>query len=399
MARRITNHSGRKHTSGKSKGKVFSARHADRNFNTANAPNIDPSLSHLNTYWLNPNLGIQALTIDELERKYYQKYFAEYIKVTNEKHEKSRHYERMIDANKLRNSSRTCIEDTLLYFGDKKNQIPNEIYDKIVADFVSWHQETFPQAVITAYATHRDEPNSAVHTELRVCWSCLHPNGYLYPNQTVALEQMGLQNNGKKNDNAKIEYTRRCREKQAELVVAYGYSVELTPIEGKGGQTLEEFKRDKAKAERLEQEKFILSQKEIAAAEADIRQNRFNKDEVVMPAELAKQLITTSLERDRYKQEYERERRRNDSNIDQERMELRMQLSQEKEQHAKTQAQLDELKQGIRQFLGQKLEIFLRWFKQFREERDRNKKFREEQERIKNRIQNQAYGQEYHHTR
>ena len=399
MARRVTNHSGRKHTSGKSKGKVFSARHADRNFNTANAPNIDPSLSHLNTYWLNPNLGIQALTIDELERKYYQKYFAEYIKVTNEKHEKSRHYERMIDAHKLRNSSRTCVEDTLLYFGDKKNQIPNEIYDKIVADYISWHQETFPQAVVLAYATHRDEPLSATHTELRCCWTAIHEDNYMYPNQTKALEQMGLQSNRKKNDNAKIEYTRLCREKQAELVVAYGYSVELTPIEGKGGQTLEEFKRDKAKAERLEQEKFILSQKEIETAEADIRQNRFNKDEVIMPAELAKQLITTSLERDRYKQEYERERRRNDSNIDQERMELRMQLSQEKAQHAKTQAQLDELKQGIRQFLGQKLEIFLRWFKQFREERDRNRKFREEQERIKRRIQSQEYGQEYHHTR
>ncbi len=399
MARRITNHSGRKHTSGKSKGKVFSARHADRNFNTANAPNIDPRLSHLNTYWLNPDLGIQALTIDELERKYYQKYFAEYIKATNEKHEKSRHYERMIDAQKLRNSSRTCVEDTLLYFGDKKNQIPNEIYDKIVADYVSWHRETFPQAVVTSYATHRDEPLSATHTELRCIWTAFHEDGYLYPNQTKALEQMGLQNNHQKNNNAKIEYTRLCREKQAELVVAYGYSVELTPIEGKGGQTLEEFKRDKAKAERLEQEKFILSEKEIAAAEADIRQNRLNKDEVIMPAELAKKLVTTSLERDRYKRAYECEQNRNDSNIDQEKMELRMQLHQEKAQHAKTQAQLEELQQALRQFLAQKFEIFLRWFKQFREDRDKNRKFREEQERIKSRIQNQEYGQEYHHTR
>ena len=399
MARRITNHSGRKHTGGKGKGKVFSARHADRNFNTANAPNIDLSLSHLNTYWLNPDLGIKALTIDELERKYYQKYFAEYIKVTNEKHEKSRHYERMIDANKLRNSSRTCVEDTLLYFGDKQNQIPNDIYDKIIADYIAWHQQTFPQAVVLAYATHRDEPLSATHTELRCVWTAIHEDGYMYPNQTKSLEQMGLQNNRKKHDNAKMEYTRRCREKQAELVVSYGYTVELTPLEGEGGQTLEEFKRDKAKAERLEQEKFILSQEEISAAETNIRQNRFNKDEVIMPAELAKQLVTTSLERDRYKRAYEREQSRNDSNIDREKMELRMQLRQEREEHAKTQAQLDELKQGIRQFLGQKLEIFLRWFKQFREERTRSKQFREEQERIKRRIQTQTQEQEYYHTR
>ena len=394
MARRITNHSGRTHKSGKNKGKVFSARHADRNFNTGRDKHIDPSLSHLNTYWTNPDLGITAKTFDEFEQKFYESRFAEHIAATNEKHEKTRHYERMIDARSLRNNSRTCVEDTLLYFGDKDNPLPDKERDEIVAEFIAWHQEKFPQCVILDYATHRDEPLSATHTEVRSCWCAVHEDGYLYPNQTKALEQMGHKNKGQKRDNAKMEYTRLCREKQAEILMAHGYAVELTPKHDKGGQKLEEFKRDKAIEERQEQEKFILSPEEVKKAETEIRPNKFNKDEVVMPKEIARKLVVTSLERDRYKKEYETTRDYKDKSIDQEKMELRIQLNRERENHQETKNKLREITDFTKEFLVERgmLQAFQKLLQLYRDEKAfKQKLFQERQERLRQQEQEHTH--------
>ena len=379
MARRITNHSGRKHRN----GRVFSSRHADRNYNTANDPHIDQSLSCKNTYWMNPNLRISAKTFDDFEEEFYRRFYAEYIIATNAKHEKSRHYERMTSAKKLRNSPRTCVEDTLLYFGDKNNPLPDEVRDAIVSEFVDWHMRTFPQCIVLCYATHRDEPQSAIHTELRCAWTAKHDDGFLYPNQTKALEQMNIKGNGQRKDNAKKEYTRLCRAKQSELLIAHGYSVELEPS-GKSGRELEEFKRDRAIEERKEQEKFIIHPEEKSKIEEQIKPSRVHKDEVVMPKELAEKLITSSLERDRYKQQYERERSFKDASIDREKMGLRIQLNQLQTELKELKERFRDLNTCVREFMEQRglMQTFLQAVERFkREKEERLRQFQQEQER------------------
>ena len=383
VARRITNHSGRKHKN----GKVFSSRHADRNYNTKNDPHIDPSLSCKNVYWMNPNLGIKAKTFDQFEQKFYETYFANYIAETNKKHEKSRHYERMTDARKLRSSSRTCVEDTLLYFGDKKNPLPDSEFDLIMSEFVSWHMEKFPQCVVLDYAIHRDEPSSAVHGEMRCVWVSIGEDNILCPNQTKALEQMGIHGNGEKKDNAKKEYTRLCRAKQAEILVSHGYSVELTP-NGKGGKNIEELKREKAIEERKEQEKFILHPEDKKEIESQIRPNRFDKDEVIMPKKLAQKLVVSSLERDRYKCEYERERDYKDERIEQEKMGLRIQLNREIEEHNKLKERFKDFNSCVKEFMERRglMQIFLKAVEQFKQEKEeRIRQLQQAQERARQR--------------
>lgn len=394
MSRRVSNHSGRKHRN----GKVFSSRHADRNYNTKNDPHIDSSLSHLNTYWMNPNLNISAKNFDEFEQAYYQIYYADFIASTNTKHEKSRHYERMTSARKLRDSPRTCVEDTLLYFGDKKNPLPDEVRDAIVAEYIDWHIKTFPQCIVLSYATHRDEPQSAIHTEMRCAWSAIHADGYLYPNQTKALEQMGIQSNGQRKDNAKKEYTRMCRAKQAELLISHGYAVELSPKEGKGGQTMEEFKRDKAIEERKEQEKFIIHPEEKERIESQIRPNRLHKDEVIMSKELANRLIISSIERDKYKQNYERERSFKNENIEREKMGLRIQLNQAQSELKELKERFKDLNDCVRRFVERKglLNSFLQFVEQYKKEKEeRLQRLMRERERAIRREQEQIH----HHAR
>ena len=393
MARRISNHSGRKHKD----GKVFSARHPDRNYNVKNDPHIDASLSCKNTYWMNPNLGFYAKTFDEFEQRFYEKYYAEYIIKTNEKHEKSRHYERMIDAKKMRNNSRTCVEDTLLYFGDKKNPLPDSVRDEIVSEYIAWHMERFPQCIILDYATHRDEPNSAIHTEVRCAWTALHDDGYFYPNQTKSLEQMGIIGNKQKKDNAKKEYTRMCRAKQAELLSSRGFSVELTPNQGKSGQELAEFKRDKAKEELAEQEKLIVHAEEKKDIESQIRQNRLNKDEVVMSKELANKLIVSSLERDRYKHLYEEYRNFKDESIDREKMNLRIQLNQTREELKTLKERFRDMNDCVKKFMEQRglTQIFKQAVERYKREKEQQqKKFMQEQEIIRKRAEEQTYHRE-----
>lgn len=395
MSRRVTQHKGRTHKN----GAVFSAEHPDRNFTMGKDSHIDPTLSHKNVYWMNPELGIETRTFAEFEQEFYKRYFARHVIATNEKHEKTRHYERMIDSEKLRRSPRTAVEDTLLYFGDKKNPLPDDVFDALVSEFVEWHKQTFPQCVILDYAIHRDEPNSATHCELRSVFCAVHEDGYLYPNQTKALEQMGIQNNGQKRDNAKKEYTKMCREKQAEILVAHGYAVELAPKHGKGGQTLEEFKRDRAIEERKEQEKFIIHPEEKEKIESQIRPNRFNKDEVVMPKELAEKLVTSSLERDKYMMEYMKASYVDKEKIDQEKMGLQLQLSREKEAHDRLKERFRDLNTCITEFtqttkgMYEKFKDFVAQFKD-RKEKARQQ-FQKEQERIKQ--QNQDHG--HHHKR
>lgn len=397
MSRRVGNHSGRKHK-GKG-GKVFSTHHRDRMFNTAKDPHIDESLSCKNVYWMNPELGIDTRTFDEFEQTFYERYFARHIEAVNAKHEKSRHYERMVNADKLRHSPRTAPEVTLLYFGDRKNPLPDAVYDKILSEFVEWHKQTFPQCQILDYATHRDEPASATHTEFSCVWCAVHEDGYLYPNQTKALEQMGFVNHGQKYDNAKQEYSRMVRAKQAELLVAHGYAVELAPKHGKGGQTLAEFKRDKAIEERKEQEKFIIHPEEKEKIESQIRPNRFNKDEVVMSRQLAEKLVTSSLERDKYMMEYMKASYVDKEKIDQEKMGLQLQLRREKEAHDRLKERFRDLNTCITEFtqstkgMYEKFKDFVAQFKD-RKEKARQQ-FQKEQERIKQ--QNQDHG--HHHKR
>lgn len=97
---RATRTNGRKDSNG-----VFKAGHNDRSFNLENAEHVDADRSKLNVYWdylqgynLADENGVRQerkYLFDEVEYLYYHKQFGDSIDAQNERHEKSRHAERI----------------------------------------------------------------------------------------------------------------------------------------------------------------------------------------------------------------------------------------------------------------------------------------------------------------
>lgn len=99
---RATRHNGRKGANG-----VFKAGHNDRSFNLDNAEHIDEDRSKLNVYWdvyqgynLADENGVRParkFLFEQVEYLYYHEHFGDSIDAQNERHEKSRHRERIRD--------------------------------------------------------------------------------------------------------------------------------------------------------------------------------------------------------------------------------------------------------------------------------------------------------------
>lgn len=97
---RATRTNGRKDSNG-----VFKAGHNDRSFNLENAEHVDADRSKWNVYWdylqgynLADENGVRPerkYLFDEVEYLYYHKQFGDSIDAQNERHEKSRHTERI----------------------------------------------------------------------------------------------------------------------------------------------------------------------------------------------------------------------------------------------------------------------------------------------------------------
>ena len=113
---RATRTNGRKDSNG-----VFKAGHNDRSFNLENAEHVDADRSNWNVYWdylqgynLADENGVRPerkYLFDEVEYLYYHKQFGDSIDAQNERHEKSRHTERIRNVRQIMEDSRTCPED------------------------------------------------------------------------------------------------------------------------------------------------------------------------------------------------------------------------------------------------------------------------------------------------
>lgn len=304
--RRAGNHNGRK----RKDGSVFGAKHLDRNFDVSNASHIDAERCSENTYWMNPSFGFTAETFDEFEKKFYECHFADFIKRTNEKAIKQRHFERMIDVDSMRANPRTCLEETLIYFGNSKcEKLPRETFDSMMQELVDYIHERFPNCKVVDYAIHRDE-QGAEHGEMRMAWLA-QKDGILIMNQTKALEQMGFQNNKKRNDNAKIEFTKMIRQKQIEIARSHGLEIETVP-RGKGGLDLVEYQLEQAQQKLEDCQRLVVPEQRVQEIKDKARSNKFNKDEVVLPREMFDELVQTAVQCDVYRADNYRLKRERD---------------------------------------------------------------------------------------
>ena len=288
-------------------GRVFSARHNDRNFNVTKAKHIDAAREKSNEYfWLDGKNFLES------EKIFYKKNFAATIAKKNERALVARHPERIITVDDYRDNPRTCPEETILQIGGKDNHAAADVLLDIVNEFVDWHLRTFPQVKILDVAIHTDE--TTPHAHLRRVWTATDEDGDLYVSERACLRQMGIERpdlsrKESKHNNAKITYTQRCRTAWEEIVKSHGFKLDEGRIEkSKTGHDLLQFKaaQDAKKIEALEnavkEHYFCVAAK--AVLEPDLYQNLDHAAELaadsllpdISAAELAKKLSNVQSE-------------------------------------------------------------------------------------------------------
>ena len=168
---RATRTNGRKDSNG-----VFKAGHNDRSFNLENAEHVDADRSKWNVYWdylqgynLADENGVRPerqYLFDEVEYLYYHKQFGDSIDAQNERHEKSRHAERIRNVRQIMEDSRTCPEETIYQLGTKDGYEDPAVFVKVAAELFEVIQEKYGSHMqILDWALHMDEATPHLHID------------------------------------------------------------------------------------------------------------------------------------------------------------------------------------------------------------------------------------------
>ena len=242
---RVNNHNSRKGTN----GKAINARHHDRDFdiNSEYAEHIDNNRVSLNVYKWYQTVEKECATFDEYEQAFYEENFNECLQARNEKAIKGRQPKRVQTMEQYRHNLKACPEESIFTLSNAKNPVSTDVFQSVFDDFIAWHIETFPNCKVLDSAIHLDEANP--HAHWRKVWTA-HEGEMLVIGQEKALKEMGidrpnLTEKKSRTNNAKVTYTKMCREKQIELAKKYGIEVEEIAQEPtKNGKTLIRYQMD-----------------------------------------------------------------------------------------------------------------------------------------------------------
>lgn len=227
---RVTTNHGR-HT----RGRAYSPKHNDRQFNSEKSTHIDPARTADNWTWTwMENYGFLC-SFEDAEREYYNRYISDHLQAVNSRYEAQRHAERMRSLDEYRRAPQSCPEETIICIGNREHHPdPSELLAAYL-ELQHWQQQTYPQLHVLDYAMHLDE-QGAPHVHERHVWTYTDADGHLAIGQARALEQMGIQRPHPEQprsryNNAKVTYTQAVRERFAEICRQRGLEIETTPRE------------------------------------------------------------------------------------------------------------------------------------------------------------------------
>ena len=252
---RVTTHRGRVCKDGADKGKVYSTRHNDREFNVVNASHIDGEKSKDNIYMMYNIIDKNNIpdTFESHEQQFYDAHFSNWLDAQTERYRKKRNYKRIKTMDEIRKCARYAPEEVIMQIGDKDNTVPRDVAIAIHADYIKWHTATYPQCVLLDSALHADE--ATTHYQDRYVWIAHDEQGNEIIGQEKALAEMGysLPEPDKKEsryNNRKIEYTADTRKKFIEICQSYGLEIEIEPREpSKSGLSLLAYKCKQMKSQ------------------------------------------------------------------------------------------------------------------------------------------------------
>jgi hypothetical protein len=226
-----------------------SAKHNDRNFNTADSLHIHEEEKEKNVYWD----CYQGFRLDgapkredppvfifgHIEEMFYSNQYFDYRHGQHDRNTKTRHTERDKNADDLLHGIRTQPEETILQVGNIDESIDEVTLINIMDRYQKWFEETFGSNVhILDWALHMDETTPHVHE--RHVFDYTNRYGETEPCQEKALEALGIERpypdkpKGRMNCR-KITFDKICREKFQQICKEAGLKIETDPVYGGRG--------------------------------------------------------------------------------------------------------------------------------------------------------------------
>lgn len=266
---------------GKSTGKAYSSKHADRNFDVQNASHITPELVSRNLYFVTDAKGNVTQkehgdSFEKHELRMYHHYFNDWLEKQNERHRKGGHSSRERTMEAVHKSARQAPREEILCIGNRDNRCQDEeAFVQVVADYVQALKTNFPAVRILDYSIHNDEESSNIHAHLRMCFLHKNASGDYEPNQTQALAEMGIESPNpeqkeNKSNNRLITFSQQCREMYVAIAENHGFAIESEPASpGKITLNKQEFiaKKLREENEALTVERAALINENQALAE------------------------------------------------------------------------------------------------------------------------------------
>lgn len=221
-------------------GKIHASKHNDRSFDLTKSDHIIAERSNHNFYHIaDAELRDKGLSFEQAEWDYYEKHFGELLEEKNERYIQSGHKEKCKTIHDYLKDERTCPRETIFQIGTKDDHVNAKELNQAFAEYVQWHEKTYPQIKTLNIAYHEDE--STPHIHWRTC-GIGHDtkSGKEYPSIKRALKEMGVERPDltkpeHKYNNPTITYTDACRHKMQEICKKHGIDIETEPRENTKG--------------------------------------------------------------------------------------------------------------------------------------------------------------------
>ena len=275
---RATTHNGRASRKG-----AYLAKHNDRRFDLDKAEHIDQDRTAKNIYW-HCMPEHPEMNFEQVEQAFYTHTFKDGLQAKNAMYKQHGNDKNIQTIEEYRRNPRSCPEEQIFMLGNKDFYIPVKTLEQICKEQLAWEEKEFPQVKVLDYAAHADE-QGAPHIHIRRAWIGHDKAGNAVIGQNKALKEMGVERPDTNKpqtryNNAKITYTRKCREHLIELCRGYGIDIELQPKErSETGLTQTEYKArqedKKAMAAELRQQ---AAEQAAATIKKEISEDEFDRE-------------------------------------------------------------------------------------------------------------------------
>ena len=236
---RCSRHNGRSGKCGS-----YNPKHNDREFDLDKNEELNKEMTDENVYWNCIDQEIvrhgerddDSISFTEVEKIFYEDAYKDYLDGQNQRNIEARHKERCRTMDQLRESKKTCPEESLYQIGNINGTVDSDVLLECATEFFETIHERYGDHYHTLnWALHLDEATPHIHE--RHVFDVINQYGERQPKQEQALRELGFElpdpnkKEGKYN-NRKMSFDAECRKIFIEICKEHGIQIEMEPIYG-----------------------------------------------------------------------------------------------------------------------------------------------------------------------